>query len=441
MMIQYFKLDYWKKFFYSNHTSSFTKFGRICLAAVKGFTLDDCSSKASSLTYYTLLSIVPILAVAFGIAKGFGFQEHLEAELMQKFLEQRDIVDKLIEFANKLLNSAQGGVIAGVGLVALLWSVIKLLGNIESAFNDIWKVRTPRPFSRRFSDYLAVTLFCPLFFAVSSSLSIFIVTQITRYSVEHGTWDTVSPFLFFSFHVFPFFLACMLFTGLYYILPNTKVPFKYALLGGVIAGISYQILQYIYINFQLGLSSYGTIYGSFAAIPLFLIWLNGSWMITLFGAEIAYHAESDRAHIALAKAPKLHDADGRVLGLMIVQECIESFCKGTTPPTEYILSEKSGAPVSAVRNILHQLMAAGLISEITWKDGTGGHYHPGIDLSALTFMEICNALDTARHETYKVVHNPDVERFEEVLAGIDSLVNSNPLNYPLAKLLNMKMRK
>lgn len=433
---KYFTLEYWK-----SHSGPFAKITRICLAAIQGFSVDNCAAMSSSLTYYTLLSIVPTLAVAFGIAKGFGFQEHLEAELMQKFLEQRDIVEKLIDFATKTLNSAQGGVIAGVGLAALFWSVLKLLNNIESSFNDIWKVRVPRSLSRKFSDYLAVTLFCPIFFAISSSVSIFIVTQIARYSQAHGTWETISPFVYLSFHVFPFFLAALLFTGLYYIMPNTRVPFKYALLGGVIAGIAYQILQYIYINFQLGLSSYGTIYGSFAAIPLFLLWLNGSWTITLIGAEIAYHAESDQSQIALTKAPRLHHGDGRVLGLMMMQECIRAFCDGSTPPTEYLLSEKTGAPVATIRHLLIQLVEAGLLSEITWKDGSGGHYHPGKDLSSITIKAICDALDYARHEKYMIVYDEDVKRYEEVLSSIDKIVEDDPHNYPLSKLLNMREKR
>ena len=134
----YFTLEYWKK---KRLPSFFLKINRIAIAASRGFNYDDCSTKASALTFYSLLSIVPVLAVAFGIAKGFGFERHLELELQQKFLEQKEVADKLFEFAHQMLLSSQGGLIGGVGIIVLLWTVIKLLGNIESSFNAIWKVK------------------------------------------------------------------------------------------------------------------------------------------------------------------------------------------------------------------------------------------------------------------------------------------------------------
>src|ERR1700733_13039871 len=130
----YFTLEYWKK---KRLPSFFLKINRIAIAASRGFNYDDCSSKASALTFYSLLSIVPVLAVAFGIAKGFGFQEHLESEISQKFVEQKEVVDKLIGFAYQTLQNTQSGLIAGVGLVVLFWTVLKLFSNIESSFNSI----------------------------------------------------------------------------------------------------------------------------------------------------------------------------------------------------------------------------------------------------------------------------------------------------------------
>lgn len=136
---------------------------RIIYDSIRGFIADDCYSKASALTYYSLLSIVPILAVLFGIAKGFGFEQSLENEITVRFSEQREIMNKLIEFAYSWLHNAKGGVIAGIGTVVLFWSVMGLLSNVENALNAIWKIPTSRPYSRKISDYLATMLICPLF--------------------------------------------------------------------------------------------------------------------------------------------------------------------------------------------------------------------------------------------------------------------------------------
>lgn len=424
---KFLTFTYWKLLFKSIY--------RILHAAARGFREDDCSSKASALTFYTLLSIVPVLAVAFGIAKGFGFEKHLESELSHKFLEQREIVDKLIDFAYKTLQNTQSGLIAGIGLVVLFWSVLKLFGNIESSFNAIWKVKKSRTLARSFSDYLAMMLFCPIFFAASSSLSVFITTQIVRYTQENGFWETVSPLFYVAFHIFPLVLAWLLFTALYTIMPNTRVPLKYAFIAGVCAGTAYQIVQALYIQFQIGLSSYGAIYGSFAALPLFLIWINTSWYIALGGAEIAYHAENDHVHSALSRASSQSYVDARVLGLILMQSCIKAFQQGSNPPSIYNLAEQTGAPVTVVRELVHLLSNDRLLMEVNWTGNGGEHYLPGRDIRSITLTSVCNALDTARHEKYQLVGGTDVEAYEEALANMDNSIANLPLNTPVSQFV------
>ena len=420
--------DTWKRFFSTLY--------RVVQAVARGFKEDDCSSKASALTFYTLLSIVPVLAVAFGIAKGFGFERHLESGLSDKFIEQREVVDKLIDFAYKTLQNTQSGLIAGIGLVVLFYTVLKLFGNIESSFNSIWKVRKSRTFVRSFSDYLAMMLFCPLFFAASSSVSVFITTQIITYSQATGFWETISPIFYLALHLFPLLLACLLFTALYAIMPNTKVPLKYALIGGICAGTAYQIVQAIYIKFQIGLSSYGAIYGSFAALPLFLIWINTSWLIALAGAEIAYHTENDHVHHALLKATSQRLTDARVLGLIIMQACIKAFCKGAPPPSVYLIAEQAGAPVTVVRDLIRHLNEDQLLMEVTWQGVVGEHFFPGRDINSITVQSVCKALDSARHEKYLLVHSEDVEIYENSLSEIDKSIDNSNLNMPINLLLS-----
>lgn len=433
----YFNSSFWTAFFARSRklNRSVVKAMRIALSAIRGFKEDECASKASALTFYSLLSIVPVLAVAFGIAKGFGFQEHLEAELSQKFLEQREVVDKLINFAYQTLQNTQSGLIAGVGLVVLFWTVLKLFSNIESSFNAIWKVKKARSLARSFSDYLAMMLFCPIFFAASSSLSVFIMTQIIHLSKTNGIWDKVSPFVYLALHIFPLILAWLLFTALYAIMPNTKVPLKYAFIAGVCAGTAYQIVQAIYIHFQIGLASYGAIYGSFAALPLFLLWLNTSWLIALGGAEIAYHAENDRINFALSEAPQQKKADARVLALLIIQQCTRAFSEGKSPPSVYSLSQHTGAPVVAVRNIIHQLIDAGLLIEVNWRGNSGEYYQPARDMKTTTLKAVCDALDTAKHDLYLLVYDADVEHYENALDSVDKLLEASPINHTIDQLV------
>lgn len=434
---KYFDPDYWTNFFTGPKKFSYyiVKVTRIALASIRGFQEDNCALKASALTFYSLLSIVPVLAVAFGIAKGFGFQENLETELSQKFVEQKEVVDKLIDFSYKALQNTQSGVIAGVGLIVLFWTVLKLFSNIESSFNSIWKVKKPRSFARSFSDYLAMMLFCPIFFFASSSISVFILTQITDISKTRGIWDTVSPVVYLALHIFPLVLSWLLFTALYSIMPNTRVPLKYAFIAGVFAGTAYQIVQSLYIKFQIGLASYGAIYGSFAALPLFLIWLNTSWWIALGGAEIAYHAENDPVNFALSKIANRRQADARVLGLLIMQHCARAFTKGSSPPSVYELSQQIGVPVVSIKKIIQQLITAGLLVEVNWHGNSGEFYQPARDLNTINLKEVCDALNNSRQEFYLMVYNDDVKHYEAELKDADAYLETSEDNPTIAKLV------
>lgn len=426
-MEHFFSIAYWTEKLYQSK-SFIAKTMRIMMAAVRGFSNDDCSLQASALTYYSILSIVPVLAVAFGIAKGFGFEKHLEKEVTQKFFEQKELAEKIIGFAYSALQSAQGGLIAGVGVIVLFWTVLKLLSNIESSFNAIWKVRKPRPLARRFNDYLAMIIFCPLFFAASSSLSIFIVTQVSSYSRNHGFWDTVSPLITLSFQIFPLFLSWLLFTALYLVMPNTKVPVWCAILAGTIAGTCFQVVQWIYINFQLGITSYGAIYGSFAALPLLILWINLSWFITLAGAEIAYHAENDIVVSKRDKAKEHREIDERILGLAIVQHCIEAFYNNSPPLTIYDIARITGINVVTARNLVEQLKDEAILSEVRWGKGSNIAYQPGLNINNITIQMVCKALNNSRHVRYPAFWDEHVERFQNKLDNLDKLVEQSSEN-------------
>jgi membrane protein len=432
----YFNSNFWTAFFLRSKKVNYSavKASRIALAAARGFKDDECASKASSLTFYSLLSIVPVLAVAFGIAKGFGFQERLESELAERFVEQKEVVDKLIYFSYQTLQNTESGLIAGVGLIVLFWSVLKLFSNIESSFNAIWKVKKARSFARSFSDYLAMMLFCPIFFAASSSLSVFVVTRITDFTKTTGMWNAISPIAYMAFHLFPYLLAWLLFTALYSIMPNTKVPLKYAFIAGICAGTAYQIVQSVYIHFQIGLASYGAIYGSFAALPLFLIWLNTSWLIALGGAEIACHAENDRFSYALSSAKSQLQVDARVLGILVMQQCARAFFSGISPPSVYNLAQNTGVPVVSIRHIIQQLINAGLLIEVNWRGNSGEFYQPSRDLKKISLKAICDSLDSSRQDFYLMVYNDDVKRYEEVLISMDQLLESAPINSTIDQL-------
>lgn len=173
--IEFLKSGIWK-----THTGEHSRFNaflikylKIFLLALRGFEEERCNLRASALTFYSLLSVVPVLALAFAIAKGFGFEKLLRQELIENLPKQEAILQQVLGFVESLLASTRGGLLAGIGIVALFWAVIKLLGNIEQSFNDIWKIKKARSYGRKFSDYLSLMLLGPVLFILASSATVF----------------------------------------------------------------------------------------------------------------------------------------------------------------------------------------------------------------------------------------------------------------------------
>ncbi len=268
--------------------SFFIRSLKIAISSGIGFIKDECFLKSSALTYYSLLSIVPFLAVAFGIAIKFGFEKSLESAILDRFKDQSEIGYKIMDFMHSTLEHTHGGVIAGTGIIMLIWAVITLMICIRQSLNSIWKKTNSRSISRTFISYLAILFFCPIFFIVSSGISLYALREIIEASKATDLYDVLSPVIYFLFHFVPFVLSWLAFIFIYRFVPSAKVPWKSAVIAGILAGTTYQVVQWTYFHFQIGVTSYGAMYGSFAAIPLFLIWLNLSWLILLGGAQIAY---------------------------------------------------------------------------------------------------------------------------------------------------------
>jgi membrane protein len=404
---------------------------RVLLDAGRGFIEDDCYAKASALTFYSLLSVVPLLAVLFGIAKGFGFEKALELDLNERFIEQKEVVEKLIQFAYSWLENVRGGVIAGVGTVVLLWSVLGLLNNIETALNAIWKTSVARPYSRKISDYLAALIICPIVFVISSSLTVYLSTQLTQTAHSNVLVEAVSPVLLFILKLFPFFLSWVLFTFMYLFMPNTKVYLRSALIAGVAAGTAFQIWQWIYIRFQIGVSSYGAIYGSFAALPLFLIWLQVSWLILLAGAEVAFEIEND----LFVPSRRLVPLSNKAAALLMTYRCIEAFIKGEPPKTDRSLSHELGMSLNHIQAIVEALQRENILSAVSSKRKMIG-YQPARHVEAITFMAVCQALDKSNELQASVQESPQLEKIQAYLQGTEQELERAPQNEPLYKALS-----
>ena len=401
---------------------------RMIILAFRGYDEDRCMLRASSLTFYTLLPIVPVAAMFFGVAKGFGFEKRLQEELFNRFPGQEEVLDQVIGFSNSLLAQTQGGIIAGIGLLVLFWSVLKVLGHIEMALNDIWGIKENRSWGRKFSDYLSIMLISPILVIMSGSVTVFIKTQITQITQKVELLGVISPLIFFLLNFTPYVLIWALFTILYIIMPNTKVNFKAGLLGGVVAGTLYQIAQWAYISFQIGAAKYNAIYGSFAALPLFLMWLQISWWIVLFGAELSFANQNVDTYEYEPDCLKVSPGFKKLVALQIAHLLIKRFENGDRPLTDSQISAQLEMPIRLVHNVLFDLVESGLVTEIKTQADKEFAYQPARDINNLTIQYVLQALDQKGTDDIPVARSDDYQALSDALKKFSEAMESSSAN-------------
>jgi len=407
---------------------------RILLLAVRRFLDDKCDLRASALTFYTLLSIVPVVAMAFGIAKGFGLEKILQAQLLAKLEGQPEIADRIIGFSRSLLENTKGGAIAGVGVAVLFWSVIKVLGNIESALNDIWGIPKARTLGRKLADYLSAMMICPVLLIIASSATVLVTTQITGMIENLAFLGSAGSVIIFLIKLLPYTVIWFLFSFMFVFMPNTKVQLKSGIAGGILAGTIYQLTQYAYIKFQVGVSSYGAIYGSFAALPLFLAWLQLSWLIVLFGAEVSFAHQHVAAYEFAADCANLSHRFKRTVALFITRHCVNAFVQERSAPTAEDIAQGLEIPIRLVRSTLYELTEARILAEIRVDESDAIGYQPGCPIEHLTITKILGALDGQGADTLPLVESPGLKKLAEITREFDAILESAPANLRIQDL-------
>jgi membrane protein len=415
----------------------FVKFLRVILLGLRGFIRDNCQKTASVLTYYSLLNIVPVVAVAFAIAKGFGLEKVIEKQILQmadKANWQSDITSQIITFSHKLLEQAKGGLIAGIGVILLFWTVISILGKIEDSLNEIWEVKKSRTLVRKFSDYITMMVLTPVLFIISSSATVLVASQVKVIVNKIAVLGVFSKVIFLLLNLLPYVSIWVLLTALYLIMPNTRIPLRSGIFGGIAAGTILQIVQWIYIKFQIGVSSYGALYGSFAALPLFLAWIQMSWMIVLLGAEIAYayeHCETFGFHPDYSRISVSYK---KLLALRVFHLLTKKFSLGEKPLSANQIANALEIPVRLVRQLLQELSEVGLVVEIA--KGIKGEiaFQPGRTIENIT---VKFALDEyEKHGIVKIPANQseEAEKISSFLKDISDTIEKSPGNVTLKEI-------
>lgn len=361
---------------------------KVANLSVRSYLDRNLQTRSMSLTYSTVLAIVPAFALLFAIGRGFGFQKLLEDQLFTSFPAQQKLITFALKFVDSYLKEASQGIFVGVGIIFLLWTLISLLSYIESAFNEVWDIKHDRSMYQKITDYIAICLIVPVLMICSSGVSIFM--SATVQSNTHFAFLT--PFVNIALEASPLILAWLAFTLSFMLIPNTKVKFSYSAISGTICAIFFQILQILFVNGQIYVSKYNAIYGSFAFLPLLLIWLQLSWLILLVGCVLTYSLQNIFSFNFVGDHTTMSETYYRKVSIILTAAIIGRFRKGKAPLTRTQLSLYYDIPIRIVTKVCDNLYKAGFINFVILPEEKTG-VAPATETGNLTVGELLSKLD------------------------------------------------
>ncbi len=407
---------------------------RIIILSIRQYNYKKCGLQASSLTLITLFSIVPLVALFFGIAKNFGLEKTLKKQVYKSFKDYQEIVDNIIHFSETLLSSAKGGVVAGIGFIVLIFTTMRLLYYIEMAFNKVWEVKKSRSIIRIITDYLSIMTIAPILIAFSSDIFIIVI----KYLINFASITAVTDVLPFSFSILDgvrYLLFSLMLALVYTIMPNISVKPKYALIGGFITGFVYIIIEDIYIKIQTSVSNYNTIYGSFAVFPLFLLWLQISWYIILYGATLVYSSQNTEEYRSEYLKVNFNKYQRTLIALSLTNFIIKRFDNEDTTTSYQDLATYLDLPRKSIEDVIKILLKNKIL--IKTKEEGEFLFLPALNGNKITVEQILNALDFAKEPSNPVLEDFKTEldqRIKDLLYELETAKKSI-LNNKLVKNL------
>lgn len=400
--------------------------------SVSSFMDKNLQQKAGALTYSTILTIVPILAMIFAIGRGFGFQNIIQSELFKFFPSQREALTNVLSFVDSYLAQSSQGLFLGIGIVFLLWSLVSLLGNVEDAFNHIWGEKKGRTIYRKLTDYTAIFMILPILMICSSGISIFMSVTVS------GTF--LSPVVGVLLDIAPVILTWAFFTGAFILIPNTRVKFISALIPGILCGSAFQLLQWLFVSGQIYVSKYNAIYGSFAFLPLMLIWMQLSWLICLSGVVISYSSQNIFRFNFREDIKNISQKYGEEIAILILGIIVKRFCtvqKTQRAYTKAEISEKYGIPIRLVGKVIDKLVKTNLLATVLCEQDREYAYMPAFDVEQMTVEGVCRNLRNSGKSDF--ISDLD-EKFSDAITVIENQVKIGGQDETLIKNLPITIK-
>ncbi len=398
---------------------------KVIVISFRGISRDNLVIRASALTYSIMFAIVPLIALFIAIGKGFSVENVIKEWLEEVLIAQRELVPFIMEFVERYLETAQGGFFIGIGILILLFSIMNFFKETEAAFNSIWEVKKSRSFIRQFTTYFSALFVIPVLVVLASGLSIYFKNMIGELQLQ----NILSPFLKFFMLLTPFLINWFLFSAIYIVIPNTRVKIKSGIIAGIIAGTAFQFFQNIYIWGQVYLSRYDMVYGSFAAIPLLLLWLQISCLIVLLGAEISYATQNLQNYDYEGDSNTISIRYKKFLTLFLAYVIVKRFENGEAPLKNDEIAKDYKLPIRLVNQILTELTESAIVIEIQDNDFKTKSYQPAMDINKLTVMMLFDKYESKGAELFLSNKNPLLDEFwkKHLKLNISSLKTKDDL--------------
>ena len=401
---EFIQYDLWRQSHMEIHAPKkrwLYRFLQTIILVARGFKDQVLVVRANSLSFALLFAFIPMMALIYAIARGFGFEEIVTSTISSSFLAEANVATVLLEWIERYLETARDGLFLGIGLIVLIWAVYAFFNMLENSFNSIWNVKQSRSFARRMTNYVMTLLLVPVLVVVTSGISIFLNSTEVLASVLDG----IVPIRKFMLRFLPFVATTGVFTWIFIAIPNTKVKFSSAIIPGILMGLLYQVVQALSMYLVVLFTRMSFVYGAFSAIPLVLIWLNVTCWLLLIGAELAFAIQNNDmfAYEKDLKAMSRRYKDYVMLYLLSV--IIRRFEAGEAPQTAQDMAADNQLPIRLVQQLLSRLEETAIVRRVYIEDEEEHAFLPALDTKSITVEMVIGRISAQGTEEF-LQHTP-----------------------------------
>ena len=377
------------------------RFLQTIILVARGFKDQVLVVRANSLSFALLFAFIPMMALIYAIARGFGFEEIVKSTISSSFLAEANVAPVLLEWIERYLETARDGLFVGIGLIVLIWAVYAFFNMLENSFNSIWNVKQSRSFTRRMTNYVMTLLLVPVLVVVTSGISIFLNSTEVLASVLDG----IVPIRKFMLRFLPFVATAGVFTWIFIAIPNTKVKFSSAIIPGILMGLLYQVVQALSMYLVVLFARMSIVYGAFSAIPLVLIWLHITCWLLLVGAELAFAIQNNDLFAYEKDIKNMSRRYKDYVMLYLLSVIIRRFEVGESPQTAQEMAAENQLPIRLVQQVLSRLEETVIVRRVYVEDEEEQAFIPALDTKSITVEMVIGRISAQGTEEF-LQHTP-----------------------------------